>query len=110
MRLKQNENFNVLDNKEVARKRGAEWREKLKKGRLEAQMFPSKLKIARVDKMMSQTEVARLVGLTTGTYGQIERGKRHINAELVPLIAKLLRVQPRQLFQRDSTGKYKAII
>ena len=93
-------------NKLVAKKRGTSWKSKLVEGRLEAEMHPSKLKLSRFKRLISQEKLAKDLGMSLATYGAIERGRRLASESKVKKIAGLLKAHPKELFKEHKKGKY----
>ena len=99
----------LTGNKIVAKKRGTAWKSKLVEGRLEAELHPSKLKLSRFRRLMSQEKVAQDLGISLATYGAIERGRRLVSETKVKKIATHLKVQPKDIFKEHKKGKYIVI-
>jgi|LauGreDrversion4_2_1035121.scaffolds.fasta_scaffold253395_1 DNA-binding XRE family transcriptional regulator len=95
-------------NRKIASIRGAEWREKLVKGKLEAQMNPTNIKLARAQKLIPQTDLAESIGVSLSTYGQIERGIRTVTKETASKLAKHLGASMSSLFKPSQRGKFVA--
>jgi len=98
----------VTWNDKVSQKRGAEWRAKLVHGRLDAAMNPTKLKLKRVAKNLSQEEVAEKLGLSLTTYGAIERGRRPVKFDLANELAKVLKSKKADILTKTPKGKFLA--
>lgn len=79
-------------NQKVAQNRGKDWKKKLLTGRLQAQTNPTRLKLARVKKGLSQGSVAKEIGVTYATYGAIENAHRPVSEERAKKIAQQLGV------------------
>ena len=94
---------NHIWNKKVAQNRGETWRKKLLSGRLMAQMSPSKLRLFRIEKELTQEEVASAVGLSPSTYMAIESGKRPAKMESAEKIANYLDISLKKAFTDSST-------
>lgn len=109
--MKKSSNKVNARNKKVASLRGDSWKKNLKKGWLDSQMHPTKLKLARVSRGLSQTDAAKVANLSLSTYGGIERGKRPVSKKTIDLLAKSLKVTPEVLFKQmlNAKGKFKAI-
>ena len=95
-------------NKKVAQNRGEKWKENLIAGRLEAEMHPTQLKIARFRKKLSQLKLAQKLGKSLSTYGAIERGRIGIKEVLVRKLSSLLGRKKDELF-RMKNGRYIAL-
>ena len=95
-------------NKKIAKKRGKNWKSNLIKGHLDSNLNPSILKMKRIKKDLSQTDMTKVVKLSLASYGAIERGKRPTNLEVANQIAKKLKLSKKTLFNMDKKGKYIA--
>lgn len=97
----------IARNQKVASVRGEEWKKNLKKGWLESQMSPTRLKIARVERGLSQTELAVRAGVSLSTFGGVERGIRATSKKVVDILQRTL--SKKTLFKEISVGKYLAL-
>ncbi len=88
----------VTWNAKVAKKRGSAWRSKLISGRLDAAINPTRLRLARIKKGVSQAEVAKTLGVPTSTYGSIERGHLTVAKKKAVKIAIILKKAMTDLF------------
>jgi DNA-binding XRE family transcriptional regulator len=104
--VRKSRNNVVLRNRKVATLRGERWKLRLKEGWLDSQMNPTRLKIARVSKGLSQWDISKLSGLSFSTYGGIERGLRPARTEYVESISKSLGAAKTQFFKEISVGRY----
>jgi len=95
-------------NTKVAAVRGKSWRTKLMSGKLEAHMNPTKLRITRLEKQINQIALAKKIGLSTATYGSIERGKRAVSIDRANKIAKNLGGKVESLFSLTDKKKMLA--
>lgn len=95
-------------NKQVAAKRGDEWKKKLVEGKYDAQKNPTILKGLRVSKGESQDKIAEAVGVSLTTYGAIERGLRAVKKHLAQYIAQYYGVDVKKVF-KETEGKYFAL-
>jgi len=95
-------------NQKVAANRGKSWRNALISGRLTAAQNPSAIRIARVKKYLSQSEVATSLSLTYATYGAIESGKRAVKEERAKKISDLLGLSFKKAFVTMGEGKFIA--
>ena len=93
-------------NRKVAKNRGLKWKVNLKRGRLDAELNPTKLKIHRVKAGFSQSDMAEALGITLSTYGAIERAHRYIKPANVKEIARILGVQPKTIFAKTKDNKF----
>lgn len=89
-------------NKLVSSLRGNSWKENLVKGRLEAQFYPSLIKLKRVEKLISQAYIAEMLGISISSFGGIERGTRPAKPELAEKISMILEDTPSNLFTKKS--------
>jgi DNA-binding XRE family transcriptional regulator len=93
----------------VSANRGAAWKKKLLTGRLSAQMNPTKLRLARVDKSISQRVTSKKLKLSMATYTAIERSRRLVSKERAHIISNFFGKQLGSIFERQESGKYLAI-
>ena len=77
-------------NRTVAALRGDSWRANLVRGKMEAQFYPSAIKIMRVKKLMSQYEMSQLLDISIASFGGIERGTRPAKRVVAEKIASIL--------------------
>jgi transcriptional regulator with XRE-family HTH domain len=80
-------------------KRSEKWRKSLAKGRHEAQIAPSVLRLVRLKKNVNQSVLAKKSGLSQGTFCGIERGKRPLSIVTATAISKQLKVPTSKLFK-----------
>ena len=91
-------------------KRSAKWRKSLAKGRHEAQIAPSVLRLVRLKKNLNQVVMAKKIGFSQGTLCGIERGKRPLSKATALVIAKSLKVSLPKLFKSiPKSDKFLAI-
>lgn len=95
-------------NQKVAANRGKSWRNSLLSGRLEANLRPSAIRLARIKKTLSQSDVAKSLSLTYATYGAIETGKRTVKEERARKISELLGLNFKKAFTSIGEGKFVA--
>lgn len=95
-------------NSKVSKARGEAWRKKLRDGKLHAKMNPSNLQKARIDRNLTQEDVANKIGMKLSTFGAIERAKRQVKADKANQIAKLLKMETVRLFKKQSDDKFIA--
>lgn len=95
-------------NKKIAKTRGSRWKQNLIIGRLDSELHPTKLKLGRIRRQISQTLLAKKLGISIATYGAIERAKRPAMPTTAKKIAAELKFNPTQLF-RIAEGKYIAV-
>jgi len=88
-------------NSKVAKTRGKAWREKLVAGRLDAALHPSKLKLMRVQKGLSQDTIAKKLGVPLSTYGSIERGNLPVKSLTAVKLSSILRTSQTILFKKS---------
>lgn len=92
---------NITWNSKVAKTRGKEWREKLIAGRLDAALHPSKIKLLRVQKGLSQNLIAQKLGVPLSTYGSIERGNLPVKNPTAAKLSAILKASTNTLFKKD---------
>lgn len=99
----------VEGNRKIAKGRGPAWKKALVAGRLEAQLKPTTLRVLRVKKSINQTVLAQKIGVSTASFGSIERGKRAVSKERASLIAKELGTTTGKLFGGKNEKKLLAL-
>jgi len=62
------------------------------------------VKRLRLERGLTQEEVAHRVGIVNSYFGEIERGRRHPTLAVLGRIADALDVQLEQLLQRDGSN------
>jgi DNA-binding XRE family transcriptional regulator len=90
-------------NSKIAKKRGKAWRDKLVSGRLDAALHPSKLRMLRVQKGLSQDAVAKKLGVPLSTYGSIERGNLTVKNPTAVKLSSILKAPAGALFKKSGT-------
>lgn len=63
------------------------------------QKFDKRLKILRLDKELTQLELAEILDMSPNFIGMIERGERNTTVENVFKIARALGIEPSILFE-----------
>ena len=96
-------------NQKVAKNRGLEWRKKLLAGRLDVQMNPTHIRLKRIKRNKTQTELAALSGMSNTTYGAVESGRRPIAKEKGEKIAKVLGLTFDSVFTPSKNNKNRFI-
>lgn len=96
-------------NKLVAKKRGSAWKAKLIQGKKDALINPTKLKLTRANKAVSQAELAKAIGVSLATFGGIERAKRSTSKEAATKIAQRLKVSVGKLFKENERERMIAL-
>lgn len=66
-------------------------------------MINKRLRELRIEKGLSQTELAEALGTTQGAIGKYERGELDLNTEKITQICKVLKVSPNDLFEWSKT-------
>lgn len=56
------------------------------------------------DKMLIQAEVGRRLGYTPKTFNSMLKGKRHIYADDIPKICRVLGISPTELYGYNETA------
>jgi DNA-binding XRE family transcriptional regulator len=97
-----------LGNKKVAANRGEGWKAKLIKGKADAALHPTVIKMKRVEKGISQTVLANELSVSLATYGAIERSRVAVKKAMANLIASTLGLEISKIFKKDGE-KYIAI-
>ncbi|MBQ8635827.1 helix-turn-helix transcriptional regulator [bacterium] len=63
------------------------------------QKFGKRLKLLRIDRNLTQLELAEILDMSPNFIGMIERGERNTTVENVFKIARALNVKPSNLFE-----------
>lgn len=64
------------------------------------QKFGKRLKSLRIDRNLTQLELAEILDMSPNFIGMIERGERNTTVENVFKIARALNVKPSNLFEK----------
>jgi DNA-binding XRE family transcriptional regulator len=96
-------------NVKIAKARGDDWKKKLSKGKLDAQLHPTVIKMVRVNKAVSQADLAKLLKVSLATYGAIERGKRSANLTVARALNKKLGGNLAYFFKETKSKRFLAI-
>lgn len=73
-------------------------------------IFGSKIKTLREDKQIPQRQLASALQIDTATYCKIEKGDRRAKREQLPVLAKLLEIDSKELIRLWSADKVYDII
>ena len=73
-------------------------------------IFGNKIKALREDKQIPQRQLASALQIDTATYCKIEKGERRAKREQLPVLAKLLEVDSKELIRLWSADKVYDII
>jgi transcriptional regulator with XRE-family HTH domain len=73
-------------------------------------IFGNKIKTLREDKQIPQRQLASALQIDTATYCKIEKGERRAKREQLPVLAKLLEVDSKELIRLWSADKVYDII
>jgi DNA-binding XRE family transcriptional regulator len=95
-------------NQKIAKNRGYNWHKKLIEGRIDAELHPTKLKLSRIRRLVSQETVAQKLGISLATYGAIERARRPTSQKTATSICAVLKFPLNEIF-RLKDSKYIAI-
>ena len=68
-------------------------------GKKDLQKFGKRLKSLRIDKNLTQLELAEILDMSPNFIGMIERGERNTTVENVFKIARALNIKPSNLFE-----------
>lgn len=98
----------IEGNRKISKIRGNTWRQNLIEGRLDAELNPTKLKLRRLKRLVSQDKLAQNLGISIATYGAIERARRPAMPHTAKKIASTLKLSLKDLF-REEKGRYIAI-
>lgn len=63
------------------------------------------LRALRIQKGLTQSQLANKLGVTTQTVSSWEKGEYHPRPRFVPLLAKILGVDPHDIFLATNTEK-----
>lgn len=63
------------------------------------QKFGKKLKFLRLEKNLTQIELAEIINMSPNFIGMVERGERNTTVENVFKISRALKVKPSSLFE-----------
>ena len=74
------------------------------KGKFEAALSPSKLKIKRIEKSLSQDDLAKKLKMSQASYAAIESKRRKVKPDRAQKIAKLLKVKDTDIFLKNDNG------
>ena len=97
------------ENKKISKSRSKKWRGSLVSGKFEASQNPSQIRILRVQKRLSQHEIAKLLKLSPSTYLAIEVKKRLVTEDRAKAFSTLLKKPVKGLFKAASAGKFLAL-
>lgn len=100
--------LNLNWHQKIAANRGERWKSRVVAGRREAILKPSALKLARLEKNLSQEPVAKHISMSKSVFGSVERGRRAVSPELARRIALFLDKRMQDLFVADSKGHFLA--
>lgn len=84
----------------IAKNRGDKWKENFMAGRMDAQLNPTVLRLARLKLNVHQEDIAKRLDLSESTYGSIERAKRLVKDDDAQKISKVLKQPVEKLFRR----------
>jgi transcriptional regulator with XRE-family HTH domain len=73
-------------------------------------IFGDKIRMQRIEKRITQRELAAAIEIDTATYCKIEKGDRRAKREQVITIANLLEIDTKELIRLWSADKVYAII
>lgn len=99
----------IARNQKVASRRGEPWKEKLKTGRLDSDLYPTRLRQERVKQNKSQTVISVTLDLSLSTYGGIERGRVPLKKILADEISKVFNMPRQKLFKEIGKNRYLAL-
>jgi DNA-binding XRE family transcriptional regulator len=95
-------------NRKVAKNRGASWKKALKKARIKAD--DTALKRVRIDKNLTQKDLATSIGISQTFYGFIERREADAREIIVKKISRKLGIAKNDFFMKSkNTEKWRAI-
>lgn len=86
-------------NREISRGRDKSWIGKMVSSKIDYALKPSKLRTARMEKHLSQEQVATPNELSQTTYGDIERGKRLVKKGVAERISTQVGKKMKDMFE-----------
>lgn len=96
-------------NRKISANRSKQWAENLKQGRREALLNPTRLRLLRLKRGLSQDQAAQALGLSTSTYQAVERAKRLVDQERAEQIASYFKIPFKNLFVKAAKTKFEAV-
>ena len=105
-----NKKYNPAPNqhKNIAKARGKKWKANLARGRREALLKPSFLRLVRLNKGLDQEDIAKRLKISTSAWGAIERAKQPVKSKDAEAIAKIFG-RPVKFFFKEPDNKGKCI-
>lgn len=91
--------------KKIAVSRGQDWKDKLSKGRIDALLNPSRMRLKRLELRLDQRDVARQLSLNASVFGGIERGRVPVKADRAKKIAAFFKAPLEALFRPTPKNK-----
>ena len=95
-------------NQKVAKNRGSSWKSKLITGKLDAMMNPTRLRLIRTKKGLSQDILASKLNIALSSYGAIERGIRPLKDDRAKKLSSILGKSKSYLFRKHGENKFIA--
>jgi ribosome-binding protein aMBF1 (putative translation factor) len=89
----------------IADARGAKWHKNMLAGKRDAQLNPSLIRLARLKKGIAQSELAKKMVTSLGSFGEIERGRRLVKEVKAQTLAKALGLPLEKIFKLASGTK-----
>jgi ribosome-binding protein aMBF1 (putative translation factor) len=89
----------------IADARGAKWHKNMLAGKRDAQLNPSLIRLARLKKGIAQSELAKKMVTSLGSFGEIERGRRLVKEAKAQILAKALGLPLDKIFKIASGSK-----
>lgn len=68
-------------------------------GKKDLQKFGKNLKLLRIERNLTQAQLAEMLDMSPNFIGMIERGERNTTVENVYSIARALKIMPEELFR-----------
>lgn len=96
----------------IAANRGKKWKASLVKGRREAMLKPSNLRIARLSRNLEQSDMIPELKISKSSYCAIERGRQAVKLDKAKIISLIVKKPLLELFEkhRSLPHKYVAIL
>lgn len=94
----------------LSRAKNPDWKKNIGLGRIEAAKNPTKLRSARLNKSLAQSDVATKLNIPKSTYASIELGKQFARPDIASKIAKIVGRPINKIFiASKEKDKYKVL-
>ncbi|NJM09374.1 MAG: helix-turn-helix domain-containing protein [Bdellovibrionaceae bacterium] len=95
--------------KKIAESRGEKWLKSVARGRRDAALNPSVIRLARMNRDMRQKTMAQKLNISEASFCAIERGRQSVKESMAIRISEILGFKLGALFKRDGE-KFVAVI